>query len=71
MGLVNLKLEKGLEFGDAVLGGEVPSRNEEGNYEVSNGVRMDKKDTLMTSLSKTLSDHENTRRRWQLCVTRR
>ena len=60
MGLVNLKLEKGLEFGDAVLGGEVPSRNEEGNYEVSNGVRMDKKDTLMTSLSKTLSDHEKT-----------
>ena len=60
MGLVNLKLEKGLEFGDAVLGGEVPSRNEEGNYEVSNGVRLDKKDSLMTSLSKTLSDHEKT-----------
>ena len=60
MGLVNLKLEKGREFGDAVLGGEVPSRNEEGNYEVSIGPRMNKKDTLMTSLSKTLSDHEKT-----------
>ena len=58
MGLVNLKLEKGIHFGDAVLGGEVPSRNEEGNYEVSERVKMDKKDTLMTSLSKTLADHE-------------
>ena len=35
MSLVNLKLDKGLAFGDAVLGGEVPSRNEEGQYTVS------------------------------------
>ena len=60
MALVNLKLEKGLEFGDAVLGGEVPSRNEEGYYTVSGGDKMSKKDSLMTSLSKTLADHEKT-----------
>merc|ERR1711994_223194 len=53
MDLVNLKLEKGLQFGDAVLGGEVPSRNEEGQYTVTQS-RLDKSESLMTSLSKTL-----------------
>ena len=61
MSLVNLKLDKGLSFGDAVLGGEVPSMNEEGQYVMScNKDHLDRKDSLMTSLSKTLADHEKT-----------
>jgi len=56
MDLVNLKLEKGLQFGDAVLGGEVPSINEEGRYMMSQN-KLDKSVSLMTSLSKTLSKH--------------
>ena len=59
MDLVNLKLEKGLHFGDAVMGGEVPSLTEEGRYQVSQS-RLDKSESLMTSLSKTLSQHHKT-----------
>jgi len=58
MDLVNLKLVKGLQFGDAVMGGEVPSLTEEGRYKVSKS--LDKSASLMTSLSKTLSQHEKT-----------
>jgi len=61
MSLVNLKLEKGLSFGDVVLGGNVPSINEEGQYVMpSNKDHLDRHDSLMTSLSKTLADHEKT-----------
>ena len=59
MDLINLKLEKGLQFGDAVMGGEVPSLTEEGRYQV-NQSRLDKSESLMTSLSKTLSQHHKT-----------
>ena len=59
MDLVNLKLEKGLQFGDAVMGGEVPSLTEEGRYKVTQS-RLDKSESLMTSLSKTLSQHDKT-----------
>ena len=59
MDLVNLKLEKGLQFGDAVMGGEVPSLTEEGRYQVTQS-RLDKSESLMTSLSKTLSQHDKT-----------
>ena len=34
MTLVNLKLEKGLAFGDVVLGGHVPVMDEEGVYKM-------------------------------------
>merc|ERR550525_584540 len=34
MTLVNLKLEKGLAFGDVVLGGHVPVMDEEGIYKM-------------------------------------
>jgi len=57
MDLVNLKLEKGLQYGDAVLGGEVPSINEEGMYMMSQK-KMDKSESLMTSLSKALSQYD-------------
>merc|ERR1719219_23456 len=60
MDLVNLKLEKGLQFGDAVMGGEVPSLTEEGRYQVVTQSRLDKSESLMTSLSKTLSQHDKT-----------
>ena len=59
MDLINLKLEKGLQFGDAVMGGEVPSLTEEGRYHVSQS-RLDKSESLMTSLSKTLSQLDKT-----------
>merc|ERR1719203_2759012 len=41
------------------MGGEVPSLTEEGRYKVSKS--LDKSASLMTSLSKTLSQHEKTR----------
>ena len=67
MTLVNLKLEKGLAFGDVVLGGQVPVMDEEGVYkmpdsamEQGNPKKDWKHENLMTSLSKTLANHEKT-----------
>ena len=68
MTLVNLKLEKGLSFGDVVLGGQVPVMDEEGVYKMPTATVMEqgnpkkdwKHENLMTSLSKTLANHEKT-----------
>ena len=68
MALVNLKLAKGLAFGDVVLGGQVPVMDEEGVYKVpevsleqeGNPKKDWKHENLMTSLSKTLANHEKT-----------
>ena len=67
MTLVNLKLERGLAFGDVVLGGQVPVMDEEGVYkmpdsamEQGNPKKDWKHENLMTSLSKTLANHEKT-----------
>ena len=67
MTLVNLKLAKGLAFGDVVLGGQVPVMDEEGVYKVpevpleqGNPKKDWKHENLMTSLSKTLANHEKT-----------
>ena len=67
MTLVNLKLEKGLAFGDVVLGGQVPVMDEEGVYKMpasamdqGNPKKDWKHENLMTSLSKTLANHEKT-----------
>jgi len=60
MKLVLLKLEKGLAYGDAVLGGEVPQMSEDGTYKVPEDVSNVKEASLMTSISKTLKDHEKT-----------
>jgi len=57
MNLVILKLEKGLEFGDVVLGGAVPRMDEQGVYTVPKS-KMSKHENLMTSLSKTLGEHQ-------------
>merc|ERR1719158_837519 len=55
MNLVILKLEKGLEFGDVVLGGAVPRMDEQGVYTVPKS-KMSKHENLMTSLTKTLGE---------------
>merc|ERR1719158_2717490 len=67
MTLVNLKLEKGLAFGDVVLGGQVPVMDEEGVYKMpastmdqGNPKKDWKHENLMTSLCKTLANHEKT-----------
>lgn len=61
MKLVNLKLEKGLAFGDVVLGGQVPVMDEGGVYTVpSAGGKEAKHENLMVSLSKTLAEREKT-----------
>jgi len=60
MSLVNLKLKKGLAYGDAVLGGEVPKMGEDGAYTVPEDVSDSKHSSLMTSISKKLKDHEKT-----------
>jgi len=59
MNLVVLKLGKGLEFGDVVLGGEVPRMDDTGVYTISKS-NMTKHENLMTSLSKTVGEHEKT-----------
>ena len=55
MNLVILKLDKGLEFGDVVLGGAVPRMDEQGVYTVPKS-KMSKHENLMTSLTKTLGE---------------
>jgi len=61
MKLINLKLEKGLAFGDVVLGGQVPVMDDGGVYTVPEEQKNDLKyENLMTSLTKTLSDNEKT-----------
>jgi len=61
MKLVNLKLEKGLAFGDVVLGGQVPVMDEGGVYTVpSAGGKEAKHENLMISLTKTLAEREKT-----------
>merc|ERR1719347_1350654 len=55
MSLINLKLDKGLEFGDVVLGGAVPRMDEQGVYTVPKS-KMSKHENLMTSLTKTLGE---------------
>jgi len=57
MNLVILKLEKGLEFGDVVLGGAVPRMDEQGVYTVPKS-KMSKHENLMTSLTKTLGEQQ-------------
>lgn len=57
MNLVVLKLSKGLEFGDVVLGGAVPRMDEQGIYNIPKD-RMSKHENLMTSLSKTLGEQQ-------------
>merc|ERR1711874_367701 len=57
MNLVLLKLEKGYEFGDVILGGEVPNMTEEGGNVVGG---MDKRHDLVTSLFKTAKQQEKT-----------
>jgi len=59
MNLVVLKLEKGIEFGDVILGGEIPRMDENGIYKIGpSSSKLNKKDNLMTPLSKALSEHE-------------
>jgi len=61
MSLAVLKLEKGLEFGDVVLGGQVPRINEEGVYNVPESKsKMTKHENLMTAMSKVLKSHQKT-----------
>jgi len=57
MNLVILKLDKGLEFGDVVLGGAVPRMDEQGVYTVPKS-KMSKHENLMTSLTKTLGEQQ-------------
>merc|ERR1719369_2459382 len=57
MNLVILKLDKGLEFGDVVLGGAVPRMDEQGIYTVPKS-KMSKHENLMTSLTKTLGEQQ-------------
>jgi len=60
MNLVILKLEKGLAYGDAVLGGQIPAMGEDGSYKIPEDLSSAKHANLMTSISKTLKDHEKT-----------
>ena len=60
MSLVNLKLEKGLQYGDAVLGGAVPQLDSEGEYSVMASRKLEKHESLMTSLSTALAQHSKT-----------
>jgi len=59
MNLVLLKLEKGYEFGDVLLGGQVPEMTEEGVNVVPEN-SFDKKQNLMTSIFKTAKQQERT-----------
>eukprot|EP00090_Calanus_glacialis_P004236 TRINITY_DN13135_c0_g1_i1.p1 TRINITY_DN13135_c0_g1~~TRINITY_DN13135_c0_g1_i1.p1 ORF type:complete len:630 (-),score=236.77 TRINITY_DN13135_c0_g1_i1:28-1917(-) len=59
MNLVVLKLTKNLEFGDVVLGGEVPRMDDAGVYTISKS-NMTKHENLMTSLSKTVGEQQKT-----------
>merc|ERR1712059_93312 len=60
MNLVLLKLDKGITFGDVMLGGQVPSMSEEGVYTVRTSTSVAKHVNLSTSLSKTLSEEQKT-----------
>jgi len=62
MKLINLKLEKGLSFGDVVLGGQVPVMDDGGVYTVPEEKKKGdwKYENLMTSLTKTLADNQKT-----------
>jgi len=58
MNLVLLKLEKGYEFGDILLGGQVPEMTEEGVNVVPENNSLDKRHNLMTSIFKTAKQQE-------------
>eukprot|EP00092_Neocalanus_flemingeri_P015543 GFUD01016825.1.p1 GENE.GFUD01016825.1~~GFUD01016825.1.p1 ORF type:complete len:643 (+),score=200.69 GFUD01016825.1:177-2105(+) len=57
MNLVLKKFEHGLEFGDVILGGQVPRMDQKGEYGVPKS-NMDKYENLMTSLSKTVAEQQ-------------
>jgi len=59
MNLVILKLDRGLEFGDVILGGQVPRMDDQGVYNIPKS-NMNKYENLMTSLSKTIKEQQKT-----------
>jgi len=59
MNLIVLKLERGLEFGDVILGGQVPRMDETGVYTIPKS-NMNKYENLMTSLTKTVGEQQKT-----------
>jgi len=59
MNLVLLKLDKGYEFGDVMLGGLVPEMTEEGVNVVPEDT-LDKRQNMMTSIFKTAKQQERT-----------